>query len=108
MALIDRFLAPDSTFQKNFFFLAKRFVAGETIDSAIAAVRDLNRAGMSATLDYLGEYVFERDAALKTRDEYIEMLDAIRTSGVNTNVSVKLTAMGMLVDEGFALENLTQ
>ncbi len=107
MALIDRILAPDSTFQKNFFFLAKRFVAGETIDSAIHAVRELNAGGMSATLDFLGEDVFEKEAAIKTRDAYIQMLDAIRTTGVNTNVSVKLTAMGLLVSEDFALENLT-
>ena len=106
MALIDKFLAPDSTFQRNFFFLAKRFVAGETIDSAIHAVRELNSEGMSATLDFLGEDVFEREAAIKTRDEYITMLDAIRTTGVDTNVSVKLTAMGLLVDEDFALDNL--
>jgi len=108
MALVDRFLAPDSSFQKNFFFLAKRFVAGETTDSAIEAVRALNAQGMSATLDFLGEDVLERDAALKTRDAYIAMLDAIRASGVNTNVSVKLTAMGLLVDEDFALENLVR
>jgi len=108
MALIDKFLAPDSTFQRNFFFLAKRFVAGETIDSAMQAVRELNADGMSATLDFLGEDVFEREAAIKTRDEYISMLDAIRTTGVNTNVSVKLTAMGLLVDEDFALDNLSQ
>ncbi len=108
MAIIDRLLAPDSAFQKNFFFLAKRFVAGETIDSAVAAVRKLNAEGMTATLDFLGEDVLEREAAIKTRDAYIDMLDAIRINGVNTNVSVKLTAMGLLVDEDFALENLTR
>ena len=92
--------------QKNFYFLARRFVAGETIDTAIEAVRKLNAAGMSATLDFLGEDVLERDAALRVRDVYFEMLDAIGASGVDSNVSVKLTAMGLLVDEEFALENL--
>jgi proline dehydrogenase len=92
--------------QKNFYFLARRFVAGEDIDSAIRAVRELNAQGMSATLDFLGEDVLERDAALRTRDVYIEMLDAIAASGVDSNVSIKLTAMGLLVDESFALENL--
>jgi proline dehydrogenase len=92
--------------QKNFYFLARRFVAGETIDSAIDAVRELNGRGMSATLDFLGEDVSEREAAIRTRDVYLEMLDAIRASGVDSNVSVKLTAIGLLVDEGFALENL--
>ncbi|HVA29043.1 MAG TPA: hypothetical protein VNF68_12745, partial [Candidatus Baltobacteraceae bacterium] len=75
MTLLDRLLAPDSAFQKNFFFLAKRFVAGETTASAIDAVKTLNASGMSATLDFLGEDVFEREAALKTRDAYITMLD---------------------------------
>jgi proline dehydrogenase len=92
--------------QKNFYFLARRFVAGETIDSAMAAVRVLNEAGMSASLDFLGEDVLERGAALHTRDVYVEMLDAIAASGVNSNVSVKLTAMGLLVDEDLALTNL--
>jgi proline dehydrogenase len=92
--------------QKNFYFLARRFVAGESIDSAIAAVRALNAAGMSATLDFLGEDVFERDAAVRTRDVYLEMLDAIRASGIDSNVSVKLTAIGLLIDEDFATDNL--
>lgn len=92
--------------QKNFYFLAKRFVAGETIDSAIGAARELNGHGMSATLDYLGEDVLERDAALRTRAAYLATLDAIRESGADSNVSLKLTAMGLLIDEGFALENL--
>jgi proline dehydrogenase len=92
--------------QKNFYFLAKRFVAGETIDSAIAVARELNDRSMTVTLDYLGEDVYERDAALRTRDAYLATLDAIRASGVDSNVSLKLTAMGLLIDEGFALENL--
>jgi proline dehydrogenase len=106
MAILDRLLAPDSGFQRSFFFLAKRFVAGETTDTAIAAVRELNAAGMTATLDFLGEDVLERDAAIKTRDAYITMLDRIARSGANTNVSLKLTAMGLLIDPGLALENL--
>lgn len=92
--------------QKNFYFLARRFVAGEGIDSAICAVRVLNAQGISATLDFLGEDVRERPAALRQLEVYLEMLDAIAASGVDSNVSVKLTAMGLLVDEGLALENL--
>ncbi|MGA8097589.1 MAG: proline dehydrogenase family protein, partial [Candidatus Cybelea sp.] len=68
--------------------------------------RTLNETGMSASLDFLGEDVLEASAALHTRDVYIEMLDAIAASGVNSNVSVKLTAMGLLVDEDLALTNL--
>ncbi|HUA08684.1 MAG TPA: proline dehydrogenase family protein [Candidatus Acidoferrales bacterium] len=108
MAIIDRLIAPNSGFQRRFFFLAKRFVAGESIDSAIAAVRALNDAGMTATLDFLGEDVLEREAAVKTRDAYLSMLERIRQTGVDTNVSVKMTAMGLLIDQDFALENLSQ
>lgn len=104
--MIDRLLAPDSLFSRRFFFLAKRFVAGETIESAMEAVRRLNAAGMTATLDFLGEDVLERDAAVKTRDTYLRMLDAIASTGAQSNVSVKLTAMGLLLSEDFALENL--
>ena len=106
MALVDQIFAPDSLFSKRFFFLAKRFVAGETVDSAIEAVRQLNAQGMTATLDFLGEDVFEREAALNTRDAYFRMLDAIASTGVQSNVSVKLTAMGLMIGEDFALENL--
>ncbi|MDQ6931458.1 MAG: proline dehydrogenase family protein [Candidatus Eremiobacteraeota bacterium] len=107
MAIIDRLLAPDSPFQKRFFFLAKRFVPGERIDQALAVVKGLNAQGMTATLDFLGEDVFEREAAIHTRDTYLAMLDAIRASGADTNVSVKLTAMGLLIGDDFAAENLT-
>ena len=106
MAVLDRLFAPDSGFQKNFFFLAKRFVPGETIEAAVATVRELNARGMSATLDYLGEDVLERKAAEETAETYLRILDALSQSGANSNVSVKLTAMGLLVGEDFALENL--
>jgi proline dehydrogenase len=106
MAVIDRLLAPDSLFSRRFFFLAKRFVPGETIESAIGAVRELNSQGITATLDFLGEDVLDRETALSTRDAYLRMLDAIASAGVQSNVSLKLTAMGLLVDEDFALANL--
>lgn len=88
--------------------LAKRFVAGKTIDAAIAAVRRINEAGMTASLDFLGEDVLDRATATKTAQTYLAMLDAIAASCVQSNVSVKLTAIGLLIDEGFALENLVR
>jgi proline dehydrogenase len=93
-------------FQQRFFFLAKRFIAGETVGQAMDAVAALNAQGMSATLDFLGEDVVARPEAERTRDAYFELLEAIRARGVDSNVSVKLTAMGLLIDEDFALENL--
>lgn len=105
-SVLDRLLDPQSPFQKRFFFLAKRFVAGEDVAAAIGAVAQLNAQGMSATLDFLGEDVVEREAAIATRDAYFRMLDAIAGANVQSNVSVKLTAIGLLVDESFALDNL--
>lgn len=108
MPPIDRLFAPDSFFSRRFFFLAKRFVAGETIASALDAVRAVNAWGASTSLDFLGEDVLERKAAEKTRDVYLELLDAIRSANVDANVSVKLTAMGLLIDPDLAFANLMQ
>jgi proline dehydrogenase len=99
MTVMERLLAPDSPFQTRFYFLAKRFVPGETIEAALDAVSVLNADGLTATLDFLGEDVTDIREAEHTRDAYHAMLDAIAASGLRTNVSVKLTALGLLVDE---------
>jgi proline dehydrogenase len=104
VAVLDVIQTP--AFQRRFFFLAKRFIAGETVDEAMDAVAALNAAGITATLDFLGEDVTAAAEAERTRDAYFALLQAIRARGVETNVSVKLTAMGLLIDEAFALENL--
>jgi len=104
VAVLDVIQTPK--FQQRFFFLAKRFIAGETVAQAMDAVAAINAQGMSATLDFLGEDVTARPEAERTRDAYFELLEAIRARGVDTNVSVKLTAMGLLIDEDFALANL--
>lgn len=106
MAVLGRLLTP-SSFQTRFFFLAKRFVAGETTASALEAVRELNAAGLTATLDFLGEDVTDLAEAQHTRDTYLAMLAAIERAGARTNVSVKLTALGLLVDERLCAEYLS-
>ncbi len=108
MAVIDRMLAQPASFQSRFQFLAKRFVAGETIASALAAVRELNAEGLTATLDFLGEDVADLREAERTRDTYLEMLAAIEREAVRTNVSVKLTALGLGVDEAACTGFLTE
>jgi proline dehydrogenase len=107
MAVIDRVLAPNSVFSSRFFFLAKRFIPGETIASALEAVARLNADGLSATLDFLGEDVTDVREAERTRDTYREMLAAIAAAELDTNVSVKLTALGLLVDEALCIANVT-
>jgi proline dehydrogenase len=77
---------------------ARRFVAGETVAEALAVVRALNAKGITASLDLLGESVYTETEARAARDEYLHLLDRIRESRVDANVSVKLTAMGLDID----------
>ena len=87
-------------------FLAKRFVAGDEIGDAIHAVRALNETGIKATLDNLGEDSLDRAHALAAADENLLMLRRIADSGVDSNVSLKLTQLGLSFDEGLARESL--
>ena len=77
---------------------ASRFVAGETIDEALAATRELNAKGITASLDLLGESVYTEKEARHARDAYLSLLDRIQQAKLQANVSVKLTAMGLDVD----------
>jgi proline dehydrogenase len=86
---------------------ASRFVAGETVETAIEAARDLNRRQVTATLDLLGESVHQESDAAQARDTYLRMLDQIAESGVHSNVSVKLTQMGVDIGEDVCLANMT-
>jgi proline dehydrogenase len=79
--------------------LAMRFVAGETAEEALAAVRQLNARGASASLDLLGESVGNETEARATRDAYTRLLDRIRELDLDANVSVKLTALGLDISE---------
>jgi proline dehydrogenase len=85
---------------------AARFVAGETVDQALAALRDLNAAHISATLDLLGESVRRPEEARAARDTYLQLLDRIHAASADANVSVKLTQMGLDIDEALCVENL--
>lgn len=85
---------------------ARRFVAGEEIEEAMVAARALNDAGMTVTLDYLGESVSDRAEATQAADTYLEIIDAIIREGIDGNVSLKLTQMGQDIDEEFLRGNV--
>jgi len=87
-------------------FLARRFVAGDTVDEAIEAVRELNRDGIKVTLDNLGEEVKNAQQADAARDEYILMLRKIAEAEVDCNVSLKLSQFGLNLDKDMARKNL--
>ena len=87
---------------------ARRFVAGETIDDAINVIRELNAQGIAATLDHLGENVETQDDARRATDDYLKVLDAIGTSGVQSHLSVKLTALGLDLGDDCCRENVAR
>jgi proline dehydrogenase len=78
---------------------ARRFVAGETADEALAAVKALNAKGITASLDLLGESTTNEAEARQAGRDYLSLLDKIRERNLDANVSVKLTAMGLDVSE---------
>lgn len=94
-------------FVKNVGFarqMASRFVAGETITTAIEAVARLNDQGITASLDLLGESVTSEAEARDTGRQYLEILDRIAARKLNANVSVKLTALGQDISDDLGVE----
>lgn len=87
---------------------ASRFIAGETLDAALAVVRGLNVRRILATLDYLGEGVHAESVAREMKDAYLEMLDGVRGAGVKSNASLKLTQMGLSFDKQLCFANVEQ
>jgi proline dehydrogenase len=85
---------------------ARRFIAGETIDEAIAAARAVEARGFLQTLDYLGESVTSLAAADAATRDYLRIIDAIVASGIGRNLSLKLTQLGLDVDRASAIDNL--
>jgi proline dehydrogenase len=86
--------------------VASRFVAGESSDDAIAACRELNELNLLATLDFLGESVSLPVQAIAAREEIEGLLGSIAAARVRAGVSVKLTQLGMQIDEALALDNM--
>jgi proline dehydrogenase len=87
---------------------ASRFVAGETVDSAVAAAGDLAGRGIASSLDLLGESITEEREAVAARDQYLHMLEALSAAGAEVNVSVKLTQMGLDIGEDLCAANLVR
>jgi proline dehydrogenase len=88
--------------------VSRRFVAGETLAEAIAVVKKLNQQGILVTFDLLGESVTQESEARAAKDAYLEALDAIALNMVSSQVSVKLTQMGLDIGADLCLDNLHQ
>ena len=87
---------------------ARRFVAGETLEEAIAAARAVEQRGMMTTLNYLGERVQSAAAAQAATREYLAVLETVLAAGIGRNLSVKLTQLGLETDRAACTANLKQ
>lgn len=86
--------------------VAHRFVAGTELDEAVAVATDLNGSGLKVSMDYLGEHVTTVEEATAATASYLACIDRIGVEGLDANVSVKLTQLGMGLDDAMAGENL--
>ncbi|WP_027415129.1 proline dehydrogenase family protein [Aneurinibacillus terranovensis] len=87
-------------------FGASRFVAGSTIEQAIESVRQLNKEGKVVTLDHLGEFVFSEEEANESAAMCIKTLDAIAKAGVDSNLSLKMTSLGLDISRVLCMKNM--
>lgn len=87
---------------------ASRFIAGEKLEDAINVVKTLNNKNINATLDHLGEHTSNPEIARQATQDIIEILNTIEREGVRANVSIKLTQIGLAVDEDLCVENLNR
>ena len=85
---------------------ARRFIAGETVEEAIEAARTLQSKGFDLTLDYLGESVRSHQEADTAAREYVHLVDVLTASGIERNISLKLTQLGASVDRATCIDNL--
>jgi proline dehydrogenase len=87
-------------------FGASRFVAGETIDQAVQVIKELNRKGLAVTIDYLGEFVDNEKEANEMADNSIEAIRAIGREKLNSQLSLKMTSMGLDISDELVMRNM--
>ncbi len=90
---------------KPFKRMTTRFVAGETLEETVEAIRELNAHGCTASFDHLNEGVTKESATLEEVREYLRILAAIDSSGIESNVSIKLTQFGLDIDPELTYRN---
>ena len=85
---------------------ARRFIAGETVEAAVDVSRRLQSQGLLVTLDHLGERVRTLEESTTATDEYVRLIDVIVRAGIERNISLKLTQLGIDVDRATCIDNL--
>jgi proline dehydrogenase len=87
-------------------FFSRKYIAGESLDSAVSLVKDLNAKGIYATLDVLGESVTNEEEAIRAFNNAMKIFDAIVEHNLKANLSIKPTQLGLSFDEQFACEQI--
>jgi proline dehydrogenase len=99
---VKRFVTESKLTQR----IVNRFIAGDSVDDAIRAIKRLNERGIGGILNLLGEGVVDPEGARAAADEYLDSIRRVETSGVDTTVSVKLTQLGLAFDKGACIDHL--
>ncbi|RYG73207.1 proline dehydrogenase [Lentibacillus lipolyticus] len=87
---------------------ADKFVAGTTVESVIKAVKELNKQGISCTLDNLGEFISDKTEASEAKEKIITLLDTIHKENADCHLSVKLTQLGLDIDQDYCIGNMRE
>ena len=108
MSFFSRFVVTTLPLVPKFLVgrVARPYVAGETLEDALRVVQELNDQGAMATLDLLGEEVLLRERATEAVEEYRRLFEAIAAEGLDANVSIKLTMLGLKIDLAFCRDNV--
>ena len=85
---------------------ARRFIAGETIEEVLETARALQAQRLLLTLDYLGESVSTPEEAAAATKEYVRLMNVIVASGIERNISLKLTQLGITIDRATCVDNM--
>jgi proline dehydrogenase len=89
-------------------YFANRYIAGETLADAVRCVRQINNESAVATLDVLGEDIFTKEEAVQSRNKNVDALHAIAKEKLDSNLSIKLTSLGLKLDKNFCTENVRE
>jgi proline dehydrogenase len=88
--------------------ISRRYIAGDTLEEAVDTVRELNRSGGVATIDLLGESTESKADAVRTLHDYEKVIDALDEHNLESGISVKLTGLGLTINEELCRANLEQ
>lgn len=86
------------------YIFAKKYIAGKTLSEAVEEVKRLNKLGICATIDVLGEAIEKKEEAVAAKNECLDILEAIKKYNLDSNISIKPTQMGLGLDKDFCYE----